>query len=114
MALTASDGVPQVQTDTRAIVEQMVKPSRSQQIVLDILIAAHRNRIAPLTAGDIRERLELVHAPRRFDKGWVTGRLDELRDKGAVERSDEVRFNPQTKKTSHLWFIPAQQSRLCA
>lgn len=100
-------------TDTGTIAEQVAKPSRSQQMVLDVLIAAHRNKIAPLTAGDIRERLELLHAPRRFDKGWVTGRLDELRDKGAVEQSEERRFNPQTKQSSHLWFIPAQQARLC-
>lgn len=101
-------------TDTGTLAEQSAKPSRSQQMVLDILIAAHRNRIAPLTAGEIRERLELVHAPRRFDKGWVTGRLDELRDKGAVEQSEDVRFNPLTRKSSHLWFIPAQQARLWA
>lgn len=101
-------------TDTSTLAEQSAKPSRSQQMVLDILIAAHRNRIAPLTAGEIRERLELVHAPRRFDKGWVTGRLDELRDKGAVEQSEDVRFNPLTRKSSHLWFIPAQQARLWA
>lgn len=98
---------------TSALVEQAVKPSRSQQMVLDILIAAHRNRVAPLTAGEIRERLEMVHSPRRFDKGWVTGRLDELRDKGAVEQSEELRFNPLTRKSSHLWFIPSQQARLC-
>ena len=101
-------------TDTSTLAEQSVKPSRSQQMVLDVLIAAHRNRVAPLTAGDIRERLELLYAPRRFDKGWVTGRLDELRDKGAVEQSEDVRFNPLTRKSSHLWFIPAQQARLCA
>lgn len=101
-------------SDTSALVEASTKPSRSQQMVLDILIGAHRNGVESLTAGDIRERLEMVHASRRFDKGWVTGRLDELRDKGAVEQSEEVRFNPQTKKSSHLWFIPAQQDRLFA
>lgn len=100
-------------TDTSTLAEQLAKPSRSQQMVLDVLIAAHKNRRALLTAGDIRDDLERIHAPRRFDKGWVTGRLDELRDKGAVEQSEEVRFNPMTKKSSHLWFIPAQQSRLC-
>lgn len=100
--------------DTSTLAEQSAQPSRSQQMVLDVLIAAHRNNAAPLTAGEMRERLEAVHAPRRFDKGWVTGRLDELRDKGAVEQSEELRFNPLTRKSSHLWFIPAQQARLCA
>ena len=101
-------------TDTNTLAEQVGKPSRSQQMVLDVLIAAHRNSRAPLTAGQIRDDLERINAPRRFDKGWVTGRLDELRDKGAVERSEELRFNPLTKKNSHLWFIPVQQARLCA
>jgi len=101
-------------TDTGSAVVAVGKPSRSQQMVLDVLIAAHRNRLGPLTAGDIRERLELLHSPRRFDKGWVTGRLDELRDKDLVEQSDETRVSPVTKKASHLWFIPARQVRLCA
>lgn len=98
--------------DTSTLAEQTAKPSRSQQMVLDMLIAAHRNGRAALTAGEIRELLESVHAPRRFDKGWVTGRLDELRGKGAVEQSDELKHNPLTKKSSHLWLIPKQQARL--
>lgn len=104
--------------DTGTLAEQAAKPSRSQQMVLDILIASHRahqrdrTRVRELTAGEIRERLEEVHSPRRFDKGWVTGRLDELRDKGAVEQSEDMRFNEVTKKSSHLWFIPAKQARL--
>lgn len=101
-------------TDTCALAEKSTKPAECEQMVLDILIAAHRNNIAPLTAVDIRERLEMIHAPRRYDKGWVTSRLDSLRKKGAVEKSEESRLNPMTKRTSHLWFIPAQQARLCA
>lgn len=101
-------------TDTNTVAEQSARPSPCQQMVLDVLIAAHRNQVAPITAGEIRERLELLHAPRRFDKGWVTGRLNELREKGAADQSEDRRFNQQTRKSSHLWFIPAQQSRLCA
>lgn len=100
--------------DTSTLAEQSAKPSRSQQMVLDVLIAAHRHNEDALTAGEIRERMERVHAPRRFDKGWVTGRLDELRDKGAVEQSEELKHNPLTKKSSHLWFVPKQQDRLFA
>lgn len=92
--------------DTGTLAEKVARPSRSQQMVLDVLIAAHRNHIAPLTAGEMRQRLEMLHAPRRFDTGWVTGRLDELRDKGVVQKLDERRFDPQTKKASHLWQIP--------
>lgn len=101
-------------TDTSTLAEQVAKPSRSQQMVLDVLIAAQKNRLPQPTAGDIRESLERIHAPRRFDKGWVTARLDELHDKGVVEQSEDRRLNPVTGKRSHTWFIPAQQSRLCA
>ncbi len=98
--------------DTEAVAERPAKASRNQQMVLDVLLAAHRNGVAPLTAGDMRETLERVHAPRRFDKGWVTGRLDELRTKGLVEQSEETRFNFITQRHSHLWFIPLSQARL--
>lgn len=86
----------------------------SHRMVLDVLIAAHRHNVDEMTASDIRERLEQLHAPRRFDKGWVTGRLDEMRDAGLVERSEERKLNPQTNKSSHPWFIPVRQARLCA
>lgn len=99
--------------DTSTLAEQSAAPSRSEQMVLDVLIAAHRHKVDAMTAGEIRERLEFIHSPRRFDKGWVTGRLSELRDKGVVEQSAELKRNPLTKKSSHLWFIPAQQARLC-
>jgi len=86
----------------------------SHKMVLDILIARQRHGQAELTASEIREALEQIHAPRRFDKGWVTGRLDEMRDAGLVQQSEERKLNPLTGKTSHLWFIPLRQARLCA
>ena len=101
-------------TDTTTLAERSTRPNPSQQKVLDVLIAAERNRVGPLTAADIRETLERIHAPRRFDKGWVTGRLDELRDKGVVDKSDETRLDPRTRRTSHLWLLVQQQARLCA
>lgn len=107
-----SEGVVMA-VDTSALVEKSTQIPPSQQKVLDVLIAAHRCGESALTAGEIRERLEQVYSPRRFDKGWVTGRLDELRDKGAVEQSSETKHNPLTKKSSHLWFVPVRQARLC-
>ena len=101
-------------TDTSALVEQRTRYNRSQQMVLDVLIAAHRNNLGPITAGQIRERLEMIHSPRRFDKGWVTGRLDELRDKGAAENGPERRMNPLTRKRSSTWQVPLTQARVCA
>lgn len=90
------------------------KIRNSHRMVLDVLIGAHRHNVEAMTASEIRERLEQLHAPRRFDKGWVTGRLDEMRDAGLVEQSEERKLNPQTNKSSHLWFIPVRQARLCA
>lgn len=101
-------------SDTTALVERRTTFNPSQQMVLDVLIAAHRNKLGPVTAGDIRERLEMLHSPRRFDKGWVTGRLDELRDKGAAENGPERKLNPITRRLSDTWRIPEQQDRLCA
>lgn len=86
----------------------------SQQMVLDALVVRKRHGIDRMTAGDIREFLEQVHAPRRFDKGWVTGRLDSLRDSGLVECTDELRLDPRTKRSSQLWRLPVVQARMFA
>lgn len=99
--------------DTSARASAVTVPP-SQQMVLDVLIARARHNVDRMTAGEIREVLEQLHSPRRFDKGWVTGRLAELEDRGLVVQSDETRLNPLTGRTSALWFLPVHQARLCA
>lgn len=101
-------------SDTSSPVSSALKVPRSQQMVLDVMVGKTRNGVDRLTAGDIRDALEQLHSPRRFDKGWVTGRLAELEDRGLVVQSDETRLNPLTHRTSALWLLPLQQVRLCA
>lgn len=98
-------------TDTESRADRL-RVSRSQQMVLDVLIAKRRHGAHEVTAGEAREMLEQLHSPRRFDKGWVTGRLDELHKAGLVAQSEDRRTNPLTGRSSLLWFIPASQARL--
>lgn len=100
-------------TDTSALAEQIAKPSDAEQKVLDVLIGLHRNGHELLCAYEIEERLRLITS-KEVALGWVTGRLAELKDKGVVEVAAEKRRNPDTQRMCQQWFIPAQQSRLCA
>lgn len=86
----------------------------SQQMVLDALAVRRRHGVDKMTAAELRELLEQIHAPRRFDKGWVTARLAELEDGALVDKLDETKLDPRTKKSSHLWRLPMVQARLCA
>ena len=90
----------------------VVPPSR--QMVIDVLVVRKRHGVDKMTAGEIREVLEQIHAPRRFDKGWVTGRLAELLESGMVECLDEHKVDPRTKRSSQLWRLPVVQMRLVA
>jgi hypothetical protein len=89
-----------------------VEVPRSRQMVLDVLEAKRRHGVDRMTAGEIREVLEAVHAPRRFDKGWVTGRLSELLESDLVACLDEHKVDPRTKRSSQLWCLPMVQLRL--
>lgn len=86
----------------------------SQQMVLDALAVRRHHGVDKMTAAELRELLEQIHAPRRFDKGWVTARLAELEDGALVEKLDETKLDPRTKKSSRLWRLPMAQARLCA
>lgn len=88
----------------------VVPPSR--QMVIDVLVVRKRHGVDKMTAGEIREVLEQIHAPRRFDKGWVTGRLAELHESDLVECLDEHKVDPRTKRSSQLWRLPSTQMRL--
>jgi hypothetical protein len=100
--------------DTCGPVAGSVKVPPSQQKVLDALTVRRRHGVPAMTATEIRELLEEIHAPRRFDKGWVTGRLSELKESDLVEQLDETKMDPRTRKSSHLWRLAVVQTRLCA
>ncbi len=101
-------------TDTCSAVAPSAVVPPSQQMVLDVLEVRRRHGVDRMTAGEIREVLEQIHAPRRFDKGWVTGRLAELDASDLVECMDEQKLDPRTKRHSHLWRLPVVQMRLVA
>lgn len=92
----------------------VLKVPPSQQMVLDVLVVKRRHGVDKVTAGEVREMLEQIHAPRRFDKGWVTGRLAELEASDLVQPLAESRVDPRTKRSSQLWQLPMVQARLCA
>jgi hypothetical protein len=95
---------------TEAVAElQHVSPS--QQVVLDALIARQRNGAQDMTDREIREVLEQLHSPRRFEVGQVANRVSELVKAGVVKEA-EPRMNPHTQKLNRAVFIPAQQVRL--
>jgi hypothetical protein len=100
--------------DTCTAVAAPVKVPSAQQMVLDVLAIKRKHGVDRVTAGEIREMLERIHAPRRFDKGWVTGRLADLKASDLVECLDEHRLDPLTKKSSQLWRLPVVQMRLVA
>ena len=105
--------IEQTRPDTSAPSAGAVVPD-SQQRVLDAMEVRRIHGVHKVTAGDIRELLEQMHAPRRFDKGWVTARLSDLLECGLVVQLDEHQVNPLTKRSSQLWALPVHQDRLCA
>lgn len=106
------------------VIEAGQAPARvppSQQLVLDVLLARQRHGATDTTDHEIREMLEQVHAPRRFDTGWVSARVSELLQVGRVQQSSERREDAQTRRNAattgrttlvRAVFIPAQQARL--
>lgn len=83
----------------------------SWQIVLDVVIARQRNGAKDLTDREIRDVLELLHSPRRFEVGQVANRVSDLVKAGLLKES-EPRLNPKTRKMNRTVFAPAEQGRL--
>ncbi|MCD8514630.1 MAG: hypothetical protein LRY31_01050 [Burkholderiaceae bacterium] len=103
--------------------EAPVKVSRSKQLVLDVLYARQRHGFSDTTDAEIQEMLEQLHAPRRFDRSWVSGRVAELKEAGLVVESEHKRQDAQTRRVAAMYghahlvravYIPAKQVRLCA
>lgn len=99
------------------------KVPRSHQLVLDVLTARQRHGYSDTTDHEIVEMLEVLHAPRRFDTGWVSARVAEMVKAGRVVQSEQRREDAKTKKNAlttgrtvvvRAVFIPAKQARLVA
>lgn len=90
---------------------ELVHVPPSQQIVLDVLFARQRNGAQDLTDREIREVLEQLHSPRRFELGQVANRVSDLVKAGLVKEG-EPRLNPRTRKLNRTVFIPAAQASL--
>jgi hypothetical protein len=97
---------------TEALVERVHIPP-SQQLVLDVVIARMRNGANDLTDREIRDVLEQLHSPRRFEVGQVANRVSDLL-KAGVLKEGVSRMNPRTQKMNRTVFVPAQQARLVA
>jgi hypothetical protein len=95
--------------------------SNSKRLVLDVLYARQRHGHADTTDAEIQELLEQIHAPRRFDRSWVSGRVAELKECGLVVESTHKRQDSHTRRVAAIYghannvravFIPADQVRL--
>jgi hypothetical protein len=92
-------------------------------MVLDVLLARQRNGHADTTDAEIQELLEQIHAPRRFDRSWVSGRVADLKDAGLVLESAQKREDAHTRRVGRQCghepykvravYLPAHQARLC-
>jgi hypothetical protein len=99
-----------------------VRPSH--QLVLDVLLARQRHGHADTTDAEIQEMLERLHAPRRFERGWISARINEMKERGLVEQSRATRVDAQALLVARTTgrepcavravFLPLQQARLVA
>lgn len=72
---------------------------RSHQLVFDVLDARRANGYADTTDFEIQEMLERLHAPRRFDRAWISGRISEMKALGVVLEATAKRHDAHT---SHI------------
>lgn len=96
----------------------------SHQKVLDALTARQRHGHTDTTDAEIQEMLEQIHAPRRFDRAWISGRISEMKERGLIEQSTERRVDAHSRLVARTIgrepmavravYIPAQQARLVA
>lgn len=90
-----------------------------EQAVLDALLGLMRNGKDDATAPELRETIEQLglyrvngSAVHRIEKGWVTGRLNELHARGMVLKAAEPRRNPATGRLATPWMVPAKQAEM--
>jgi len=70
---------------------------KSHQLIFDVLDARRANRYPDTTDSEIQEMLERLHAPRRFDRAWISGRISEMKALGVVLESTAKRHDAHTR-----------------
>lgn len=65
----------------------------SHRLVFDALLARHANGAQDLTDTELQEVLERLHAPRRFDRAWIAGRVSEMKRAGLLLESQAHRYS---------------------
>ena len=51
----------------------------SHRMIFEVLLARQRAGARDTTDAEIQEALERLHAPRRFDRAWIAGRISEMK-----------------------------------
>lgn len=73
------------------------KLAPSHQLVFDVLLARHANGQVDVTDSELQEALERLHAPRRFDRAWISGRVAEMKHAGVLLESAAKRHDAHTQ-----------------
>lgn len=56
-----------------------VRMRQSHRLIFEVLLARQRAGERDTTDAEIQEALERLHAPRRFDRAWIAGRISEMK-----------------------------------
>jgi hypothetical protein len=109
---------------TSAPASTAAKVRPSHQLVIDVLLARQRHGHTDTTDAEIQDLLERKHAPRRFERGWISARINEMKSCGLVEQSRATRVDAQALLVARTTgrepsavravFLPMQQARLVA
>lgn len=65
----------------------------SHRLVFDVLLGRHRDGWFDVTDVELQAALERLHAPRRFDRAWIAGRVSEMKFSGLLLESTAHRLS---------------------
>ena len=65
----------------------------SHRLVFDVLLGRHRDGWPDATDVELQAALERLHAPRRFDRAWIAGRVSEMKAFGLLLESTAHRLS---------------------
>lgn len=71
----------------------------SHRMIFEVLLARQRAGERDTTDAEIQEALERLHAPRRFDRAWIAGRISEMKaaSPALVLEAPEKRHDAHTR-----------------